>query len=55
MATPLISPSDMGMKYATYREQMTATAAMIPECMTQNMAQPHKKPKTGEKASFRYM
>src|ERR1035437_6107339 len=31
-----------------YRATMTAIAAMMPECMLQNIAQPHRKPAAGE-------
>src|SRR5438093_13127268 len=37
----------------TYRANTTAIAAMIPECMLQNIAQPHRNPAAGENISRR--
>src|ERR1051326_8983305 len=52
-ATQRTPHSLKGMKYPAYRARITAIAAMIPECMLQNMPQPHKNPIAGEKISFR--
>src|SRR6476469_6500146 len=46
--------SDIGTSAATYRAQTTAIAAMIPECMLQNIAQPHRNPAAGEIISRKY-
>lgn len=37
-----------GVNTATWRANTTAPAAMIPECIVQNIAQPHKNPTPGE-------
>src|SRR5438552_17316719 len=37
----------------TYRANTTAIAAMMPECMLQNIAQPHRNPAAGENISRR--
>src|SRR5262245_39365162 len=45
------SPS--GTKYPVYRPKTVAMAAMMPECITQNMDQPQRKPTTGAYVSLR--
>ncbi len=53
MATTRIPVSPSGTKKPTYRAQTMAMAAMIPECIVQNIAQPQRKPSAGENASRR--
>ena len=40
-------------KCAAYRANTVAMAAMMPECMLQNIAQPQRKPASGENVSRR--
>src|SRR3954468_21400252 len=52
-AAPRTPPSPSGTSTARYRAKMTAIAAMMPECMLQNIAQPQRKPAAGENISRR--
>src|SRR5437667_9371197 len=52
-ATTGIAPSPIGAMTPTYRANTTAIAAMMPECMLQNIAQPHRNPAAGENISRR--
>ena len=45
--------SPIGTKKAKYRANTTAMAATMPECMLQNIAQPHRNPASGENESRR--
>src|SRR3954470_2877931 len=53
MAMIRMPTSPTGTKYATYRANTVAMAAMMPVCMVQNIAQPHRKAIPGENASDR--
>src|SRR5437762_4092405 len=52
-AANLIPVSVIGTMVAAYRANTTAMAAIIPECMLQNIAQPHRNPAAGENISLR--
>src|SRR5437867_9935730 len=52
-ATIEIASSPIGTMPTTYRATTTAIAAMIPECMLQNIAQPQRNPTAGENISRR--
>src|SRR5436189_4965701 len=52
-AATLIPASVIGTMVAAYRANTIAIAAMMPECMLQNIAQPHRNPAAGENISRR--
>jgi hypothetical protein len=50
----ILSALNQGTKTAVNLAKATATAAMVPVCITANSDQPYKKPISGLKASLRY-
>src|ERR1043166_4014799 len=54
IATAFAAAAPSGIRYPAYRAKITAIAAMMPECMLQNIAQPQRKPAGRPTASVRY-